>query len=224
MDFRSLVFLQIFDQFFHIIFSCAYIICQMVIHPIYYIPVANCTKKFEQQGSYSDIIEAVDKILDTFPDKTIIHTVSNSRANQLRDTSRHPIEIYNASDGKVNLGLFREGSIRVLASPSIERGFDFPDDNCRFQIMGKVPFPNTADPITKARSQEDRNFSSRLASISLAQSYGRGVRSDTDWCECFVIDDNIVWFIRKNRALFPGWFLEAYVDRKVTEIPKPLCV
>jgi len=54
----------------------------------------------------------------------------------------------------------------------------------------------------------------------LIQACGRGVRSDHDWCETFVTDNNITWFIVKSGHLAVNWFEEAYSAR--TTIPRPM--
>lgn len=36
------------------------------------------------------------------------------------------------------------------------------------------------------------------------------MRAKDDYCENFIIDDHISWFVGKNKQDFPEWFLEAY--------------
>jgi Rad3-related DNA helicase len=108
----------------------------------------------------------------------------------------------------------------ILVSPSMATGWDFPDDECRWQIIVKLPYPDTRGNIIKARSKQDPDFTSYLVMQQLIQACGRGVRSDHDWCETFVTDNNITWFIVKSGHLAVNWFEEAYSAR--TTIPRPM--
>jgi Rad3-related DNA helicase len=37
----------------------------------------------------------------------------------------------------------------ILVSPSVTTGFDFPYEECQFQIIGKVPWPDTSSAVMK---------------------------------------------------------------------------
>lgn len=177
-------------------------------------------------GELHTWLKRIDAILENRQDrKGIIHAVSYKRARFILENSRHAARMITHPTGGTQKAVeqFKDSEEPlVLVSPSMVEGFDFPDDDCRFQIMAKVPFPNTMDPVTAARSKAIKNYSAQLAAISLAQSYGRGVRSATDWCECFIVDDNAGWFIPKNPDLFPGWFREAFRSLNTVKVPKPM--
>lgn len=53
-----------------------------------------------------------------------------------------------------------------------------------------------------------------------ANSYAnsrKGVRSETDWCKTYIIDDHWAWFSSKKAGQFaPEWFRDAW--RKETTI------
>jgi Rad3-related DNA helicase len=51
----------------------------------------------------------------------------------------------------------------------------------------------------------------------LIQACGRGTRAADDRCEVFITDDNIGWFLWRNKSLAPNWF----EVRTVREIPPP---
>jgi Rad3-related DNA helicase len=99
-------------------------------------------------------------------------------------------------------------------------GWDFPDDECRWQIIIKLPFPDTRGEIIKARSKQDPDFTSYMAMQQLIQAVGRGVRSKTDWCETFIVDNNITWFIDRYKHLSVDWFRGAYKTKPT--IPQPI--
>jgi len=103
------------------------------------------------------------------------------------------------------------GSRPILVSPAITTGFDFPGAECRFAIIGKIPFPDTRSELFKAREKDDPEYSAYLVGQTLDQMAGRGMRSESDWCETFIVDDNIRWYIsRYGRKFLSRSFREAY--------------
>ena len=106
---------------------------------------------------------------------------------------------------------------KILISPSVVTGFDFPYDACRFQIIGKLPFPDGRSEVMKARTKIDPDYGMYLTVQALVQACGRGMRAPDDWCECYVIDDHFSWFFPKYRHMFQHWFTQAV--RKVNLIP-----
>jgi Rad3-related DNA helicase len=107
----------------------------------------------------------------------------------------------------------------VLVSPSMSTGWDFPYDTARYQIIGKVAFPDTRDPVTNRRSREDKEYPMFLAMTELQQMAGRINRAEDDYGETFIIDDNVQWFVNRYRRFASRWFLDAFKRRKV--VPEP---
>lgn len=107
-----------------------------------------------------------------------------------------------------------------MVSPSLETGYDFPYRECEFQIVAKVPFLDTRSEVMKARVAQDRQYSNYTTALRLVQMVGRGMRAEDDFCETFVVDDNIQWFMQAARAFLPRWFSAAY--RRVTAPPPPV--
>lgn len=103
-----------------------------------------------------------------------------------------------------------------MISPSITTGLDLPNDLCRFNIVGKVPFEASKTPLMQARRDQDRMYNSVRASNTFHQMIGRSTRNAQDWCENFVIDDSIGWFTKQG--LMQKW---CYV-RPVPGVPKLL--
>jgi Rad3-related DNA helicase len=108
---------------------------------------------------------------------------------------------------------------KILVSPSMTTGWDFPGSECEYQIIGKLAYPDTRSKLVKARMDADDDYAPYVAMQQLIQACGRGVRSLTDRCENFIIDDNIVWFIRRYRKFAPKWFSEAFISRVTAPEP-----
>ena len=114
----------------------------------------------------------------------------------------------------------------VLVSPSVTTGYDFSQAECGFGrpqylIVGKVPYPDTSEPVTKARHEDDKDWTSYQAMETLIQECGRASRSMGDKCEVFSVDDSTVWFMRLYGRFAPSWFLRRYMGTRDT-VPDPL--
>lgn len=189
--------------------------------PVYHVP----TIRLNHRSTDSQLrvwVSRIDQIIGQRLDrKGIVHTVSYARRDLLMRLSDHTgIMLTNkrASDINKTVAKFRNARPpAVLVSPSISHGWDFPYTDCEYLIAGKIPFPDTRDPVLKARCKADTDYSSYLAAVALVQAAGRGMRAEDDQCETFILDDNVVWFYPQNRAHFPEWFR----IRKSAVIPRP---
>ena len=156
----------------------------------------------------------IDQIIGGRQDrKGIVHTVSYGRRDMVLAASRFrgSFVTHNQRDTEKQVGVFK-GSLppAVLVSPSMATGWDFPGEEARYQIIGKLAFPDTRDRITKARCEGDDAYGPYVAMQQLIQAVGRGTRTPDDWCETFIIDDNITWFFQRYaKTLAPKWFREA---------------
>lgn len=156
----------------------------------------------------------LDQIIrDRADRKGIVHTVSYARRNLVLENSKFSSQMitHNRADTESVVRRFkRNQSPLILVSPSMATGWDFPDDECRWQVIIKLPYPDTRGNVMKTRSKLDPDYTSYLTMQQLIQACGRGVRSATDWCETFIIDDNIVWFIDRYQHLAVNWFMGAF--------------
>ncbi len=177
----------------------------------------------------------VDSILRAREDrKGVIHTISYSRAKDLAQVSEFADRML-LNSGSRDLGevveIFKRsdpGDGMVLVSPSVDQGYDFPGDECRFQVILKLPFLSRQDPIVKRRCAVDGTYEIQHIATTLTQMAGRGVRSKDDWCETFIVDDQSAWFVGRNSKWFPKYFLQAWKakvnlgDVEVMDFDSPL--
>jgi Rad3-related DNA helicase len=141
----------------------------------------------------------------------VIHSVSYDRAQEVVRGSQYGASGYllGHERGEVEraLALFKAKTMpRGLVSPSVGTGVDFPGDQCRYQVIVKIPYPNTGDALTRARCAEDTELGDYTAMTELVQMTGRGVRAADDWAQNYIIDDNINWFMKHNKHFAPRWF------------------
>lgn len=168
-------------------------------------------------------VNKVDQIIDRRLDrKGILHTVSYKRARFFAENSRHKacLITHGSSGTEAAIARFKRAEApAILVSPATTTGYDFPGDQVRYQIIGKIPFPDTQSKIMKIRCKDDKDLSMYLAMQELVQTCGRGVRAGDDWCENLIVDDSAQWFLSKYKRFSPSFFLEGY--RRVRMIPEP---
>lgn len=164
-----------------------------------------------------DWLKTIDRIIEGRLDrKGIIHTTAYHRRNLVMTQSQYNYLMMSHETGDVvqMVNRFKNANPpKVFVSPSVTTGWDFPYEECEYQIIGKVPYPDSRNKITKARMEADPDYAPYVAMQQLVQTCGRGNRAEDDQCENFIIDDNITWFAKYNRKFAPRWFLESLTSR-----------
>lgn len=192
--------------------------------PVYVMPSAPRVDHRMDDLGFNKWMGLINNILDSRTDrKGIIHTISYKRRNEIVRLSRHRDRMlsHDRENTRQVIEEFKRAPAgTILVSPSVTTGYDFPFTECEFQIVCKVPFPDSRDPVLKARTEEDRDYGAYMAMQELVQAIGRGMRASTDSCESFIVDAHAVWFLSKYRDLAPKWFHEAI--KKIDLLPAPL--
>lgn len=155
--------------------------------------------------------------------KGIFHTVSFDRAKYMLGRLQQGVTGYlnESRNTAVTVANFRRARTGVLISPSVTTGWDFPGDECEYQIIGKIPFPDLRSKAAKARAHRHKEWAGYVAAQVLVQSSGRGMRSAEDQCETFIIDGNFDWWMKANYNYLPRWWLEAVRWVDAGKIPDP---
>lgn len=193
--------------------------------PIYQLNTAYLNyNSLQIESVQRSIAEAIDKIMNLHSnDKGIIHTTSYtqvrfierllSRENRRRLISTDPgiprDEIIAKHWGS-STSTGNEKSKSVLISPSLHTGLDLKDDQSRFQIVVKIPYPSRADRwIETKRKIDGGRWYNWQTALRLVQSCGRSIRSKDDWAKTYVLDSAFSRFIRENKL--PVWFRECII-------------
>jgi len=170
---------------------------------IWHLPTARMNHGTDGFGTTiwsSRIDQIIQRRLDR---KGIVFTVSYDRARMLIRSSRFKDIMWSHSTKDVVqvVDKFKlAASPAVLASPTVTTGWDFPGNGKpQYIIVGKIPYPDTQDAVTKARHKDDKDWTSYLAMEIIVQETGRCSRSSEDVTEVFIIDDNWLWFYPKYR-------------------------
>jgi Rad3-related DNA helicase len=163
------------------------------------------------------LVEKTRNILNKYPnEKILIHCVSYKirdyliqyldRTRTITHTSYNReeiLEIYKASPKPL-----------VLLSPSMDRGVDLPDDQCRVVIIAKVPYPDLGDPQISQRvhaSKDGNSWYAHKAISKIIQMSGRAVRSKDDHADTYILDAKFDDLLRDNRHLFPMWWRQSII-------------
>lgn len=182
--------------------------------PLIYVPTTNVDRNMNE-GQVRMWLNQADSIIGQRLDrKGIIHTRSYDRAKTILQRSRYRSFMmgHNARTTRETVARFKAAKPPcVLVSPSVEEGYDFIGDLCRYQILAKVPFVDTRSLLIQARIKSDKQYSNYLTALSIIQQVGRGMRAEDDMCETFIIDDHWLWFSRVliKSGLLPRWFVAA---------------
>ena len=185
--------------------------------PIYLHPTALMNRKNREQA-YPLIADAVGKILEKETGKILIHSVSYDLAYFISNVIRHgskPVFAYqNSKEKEKAISRYLNSSNGVLVAPSLDRGIDLPQDTCRAIIVIKLPFPNLGTKQVSARLYRPGGqlWYNVKTVRSLVQMTGRGMRSETDYCNSYILDKQFITLLwKRNKHLLPQWWREALV-------------
>ena len=189
------------------------------------LPVASMTRKGYEDGEWDRMVRAVNAVMEKHEgERILVHTVSYQLADYLHQrlgATDRIITYGNSADRASALGQFRQSVDGVLLASSMDRGVDLKGDECRVQVIAKMPFPYLGDPQVKERmSRDGGQVWYNLQTIrSLVQMTGRAVRSADDWAVTYLLDKQFVNNYHRYQGYLPGWWKEALVmNRRPSEV------
>jgi Rad3-related DNA helicase len=151
-------------------------------------------------------------------DKGIIHCHSyklGDKLNTYLSTTKYASRILYPRTSHDRRGIMQKHSRidepTVILSPSITEGYSFDDNLARFQIIAKVPYPYLGDKRVKARMNQDHDWYTLQAAMTILQACGRIVRSDTDYGYTYILDSDFSNLFNNNQEFFPKWLTNAFV-------------
>lgn len=189
--------------------------------PIYYVPTMRVDKR---ATDLSLLWVRLDQIAARRTDrKGIVHTISYSRRDEILARSRFASHMLINQRGEASTDMVEQFKDSppgaILVSPSVGAGFDFPDRDCEWQFVCKIPFPDSRQKIVQARQADDPEYGPYQAINKLVQIFGRGMRHKADQCENFIADEHLDWFLPRWGWLAPKWFHGFF--RRVSILPSP---
>ena len=154
-------------------------------------------------------IETIKCILELHDEKGIIHTISYNDCGRIMASIENDRLISHDRDNRVDVINYFKNADKplVLVSPALNEGVDFPYDECRFQIILKVPFVPSKNKDEDIKIWYD-------ATINFIELHGRGLRAPDDNCITYVTDCRLKNFIKhderdRERCFFPQYIKDA---------------
>ena len=170
------------------------------------------SKRWNQPG-LPQMLQECALILRNRPDERgIIHC--HSRDLQ-QTVSQHLAEEFGRRILTHGSGADRDGGIKrlkesrngVLCSVAMTEGLDLRDEEARFCIFAKIPWPNLSDPYIAERRKRSQQWYENMTVLSIIQGSGRVVRSLTDHADTFIFDSSFERLLPR----FPTWWRAAIV-------------
>lgn len=164
--------------------------------------------------NFPRLIEIIKTVMDKFPDtKGLIHTPSYNASLQIAAALKDKrIVTHDKDNFLTRLVKFFDGKDnKVFMSPTCQQGVDFKDDRARFQIIIRVPYPNTNDPFIEKKVKTDFPWYNYQTLVLFGQQIGRINRSEQDFGITVLIDERFSKFISRNKKAIPRWIHSAIV-------------
>jgi len=188
--------------------------------PIIYMPVGKMTYN-EKHKTMPKLIEKIKRILEKYKDEGgIIHSGNYDFLEKIVEqinTSRFLIPKGKNRQNILDMyfKLNENGNNKVLISPSLHAGINLEGDNLgKFGITCKLPYPNISDNWVKQRMKFDESWYNEETALRLIQSWGRIVRSETDFGINFILDESFTMFYKFNKKLFPKNIQNSIIIKK----------
>lgn len=181
-------------------------------------PIADMAAKHKAE-SWPTMATAVARVVALHPgERVLVHSVSYDLSAYLcgrleqAGLGRPVLTYRSARERDAIVARYRATPGAVLVAPSLDRGVDLRDDDCRVVIVAKLPFPYLGDKQVSARLHSEGGGSWYAVQTvrTLVQMTGRGVRSKDDWCKTYILDRQFmsnVW--KRSRDLLPKWWRDA---------------
>lgn len=180
------------------------------------IPAADMGRNANERDK---LVEAIGKCARRHADdRILIHAVSYDLSQYLQHElvgvlPGRPVYSYaSGRDREAALEAFRGADRAILVAPSLDRGVDLPDDECRVVIVAKTPFPYLGDRQVSARLHSPGgDLWYKVQTIrTVVQMTGRAMRSSTDFSTSYLLDKQLVkLYTSIGRRLFPAWWQES---------------
>jgi len=190
--------------------------------PIYYLPITALSYN-NTEVDLKCWRGTIDSIIGTRLDrKGIIHGVSYKRCRDIAKRSKYGAHMITHTPGGTEEAITRFRNSKypaILVSPTVTTGVDFKFTDAEYQIVPKIPFPDSTSKVLRAREKRDKHYALYLTMMTLVQTTGRCMRAIDDQCETFILDSHFGWLRRRYRKFAPQWFWQAV--QRCTSAPAP---
>lgn len=179
--------------------------------PIVFYPGKKLSARYLEENIEWAIDKTVELLTAHSEQRGIIHTGSYELGERV--WSKLPREIrkrvltYKGSEEKDKIiKKLKKNPNTVLMGPSLLEGLNLADDDSRFQIFLKVPYPHLGDRYVKAKLEDSQKWYNWKTSISVLQGIGRSIRTPNDWAVTYLLDGNFADLLKVAGDQFPPEF------------------
>jgi Rad3-related DNA helicase len=174
-------------------------------------------KKMSARFLPDNIQWAIDKVATILQNHSeesgIIHSgsyeLTTKIVNGLPKEAKKRIVLYKGSEEKSQaLKKMTKKKGQVLMGPSILEGLNMIDDQSRFQIFLKVPYPHLGDKYVAAKLEFSQRWYTWKTEILIQQGVGRSIRTPDDWAITYFLDGCLADVLRDPTTLTGSNFRE----------------
>lgn len=191
------------------------------IFPLKNRPLVDLAVADTGKGAYESakprLFTAIEQILDHHKGvRGVIHCNSYDMAKDIKkNVHDRRLMFHEPTNREETVNAFMRGLSpdAVLVGVFLREGYDFKDDLARFQVLVRLPYA-WPDKRVIMRDEMEGGYYEWLCAIDLVQTYGRGVRNETDYCTTYCLDNRLRRFIKRAGHMMPEWFLDAIKSPK----------
>lgn len=179
---------------------------------IFYRNCGSMSKRLRQPGLMK-MLEQCSLILRKRPDERgIIHCHSRNLQDIVsqhlrREFGKRILAHAGGIDRSAGIERLRRSRNGVLCAVAMTEGLDLKDEDARFCIFAKIPWPDLSDPYISERQKRSQEWYENAAALALIQGSGRVVRSMTDYADTFIFDSSFERLLPR----LPDWWKDAVV-------------
>ena len=157
-------------------------------------------------------IDTVTRIIrEHSEDSGIIHSGSYELNTKIfdglpKDVKKRILLYKGSGEKEIALKKMIKKKGMVLMGPSILEGLNMVDDQSRFQIFLKVPYPHLGDKYVAAKLEYSQKWYNWKTSISIMQGIGRSIRTPEDWAITYILDGCFADLMKSAGDQFPPEF------------------
>lgn len=179
--------------------------------PIIFYPGKKMSTRFLQENLQWAIDSVTRIVRENSEHSGIIHSGSyelNTKVwSGLPKDVKKRIVLYKGSEEKeIALKIMKRKKAMVLMGPSILEGLNMVDDESRFQIFLKVPYPHLGDKYVAAKLEYSQKWYNWKTSIAVLQGVGRSIRTPDDWAVTHLLDGCFADLMKSAGDQFPPDF------------------
>lgn len=181
--------------------------------PVFFVPAGRMTMD-QIDKTLPNMCRVIRGILDQHKnEKGIIHTHSYKIAKAIVETLKDKRLLIHDSFNRDDVikKHMSSSAPTVIVSPSSTEGIDLFDDNSRFQVLCKIPYPYLGDKLVKKRMARNRKWYPYQTTKTIVQSLGRSIRSVDDHAVSYILDSDWESFLTRNPEMFNKSFIDSLI-------------